>query len=159
MNGLDHVGFTVSNLDRALTFYRLLLSSDPVMRSSLTGAFPASVIGYDPIDIELAFFELPNSEVGLELIEYRVPAGQRGLMETYVVGNGHLCLEVDDLDAEYARLEAAGVEVGRAGPVNIPEGIGSYSGGKVVYLRDPDGITIELLQKPEPSTGTNRERG
>jgi catechol 2,3-dioxygenase-like lactoylglutathione lyase family enzyme len=117
------------------------------------------VIGYDPIDIELAFFELPNSEVGLELIEYRVPAGERGLMETYVVGNGHLCLEVKDLDAEYARLQAAGVEVGKAGPVVIPAGNGTYSGGKVVYLRDPDGITIELLQKPAPPAGTNRKRG
>jgi catechol 2,3-dioxygenase-like lactoylglutathione lyase family enzyme len=46
-------------------------------------------------------------------------------------------LEVDDVDAEAKRLRDAIVQE----PVDQPEW-----GGRVVYLRDPDGNLIELFQ-------------
>jgi lactoylglutathione lyase len=48
-----------------------------------------------------------------------------------------LVLEVDDADAEARRLEQYVV----AGPVDRPDW-----GGRVVYLRDPDGNLLELFQ-------------
>ena len=66
-------------------------------------------------------------------------------METYNAGNAHLCLVVDDLAADFDRL------LGRVAfrdpePVEIPWG--PYSGGKACYLRDPDGISVELIELP-----------
>jgi catechol 2,3-dioxygenase-like lactoylglutathione lyase family enzyme len=49
-----------------------------------------------------------------------------------------LVLEVDDVDAEVARLDDAVVQ----GPVDQPEW-----GGRVAYLRDPGGNLIELFQQ------------
>ena len=46
-------------------------------------------------------------------------------------------LEVEDADAEAARLESHVV----GGPVSRPDW-----GGRVVYLRDPDGNLVELFQ-------------
>jgi lactoylglutathione lyase len=55
-----------------------------------------------------------------------------------------LVLEVDDVDAEAARLSDAVVQE----PVDQPEW-----GGRVAYLRDPDGTLIELFQQL-PTSGT-----
>ena len=35
---------------------------------------------------------------------------------------------------------------GRTRPVDIP--VGAYAGGKAVYVFDPDGVEIELIQRP-----------
>ena len=54
-----------------------------------------------------------------------------------------LVLEVDDVDAEAARLGDVVVE----GPVSQSEW-----GGRVAYVRDPDGNLFELFQTIEPES-------
>jgi catechol 2,3-dioxygenase-like lactoylglutathione lyase family enzyme len=55
----------------------------------------------------------------------------------------HFSLFVDDIDAMYERLSAGGVEfvsevqTATAGPL---------AGGRVVYMKDPDAIRVELVQ-------------
>ena len=64
--------------------------------------------------------------------------GQREVVELRAAGDSTLLvLEVDDVDADVARL---GVRV-VAGPVDQPEW-----GGRVAYVRDPSGNLIELFQ-------------
>ena len=53
---------------------------------------------------------------------------------------------VDDLDAMYQELSRQGVEF-VSPPVTIDAG--ANTGAKGLYLRDPDGFTIELFQ-PKP---------
>jgi lactoylglutathione lyase len=61
-------------------------------------------------------------------------------------GTAHFCLFVEDLDVVYARMTAAGaafvseVQTSTAGPI---------AGGKVVYMVDPDGIRVELVELPK----------
>ena len=65
-------------------------------------------------------------------------AGQAGVVDLRGAGDSALVvLEVDDVDAEVARLGDAVVQ----GPVDQPEW-----GGRVAYLRDPDGNLFELFQ-------------
>jgi catechol 2,3-dioxygenase-like lactoylglutathione lyase family enzyme len=69
------------------------------------------------------------------------------------VGNAHLCLQTDDIDADYARMRGGGYDDFRTPhPMEIPWG--PNKGRRVCYLRDPDGISIELLEvltgRPEP---------
>ena len=87
---------------------------------------------------------LPGGTI-LELLEYHHPDPETVDTETYNVGNAHLCLVVDDLDAEFERLHGRAV-FRHPEPVEIPWG--PYKGGKACYLRDPDGISIELLESP-----------
>ena len=56
-----------------------------------------------------------------------------------------MAYDVDDIDA--AMAAAAAHQVTPIGEVAIIDQ-GPNAGGKVVYLRDPDGITIEFIQKP-----------
>lgn len=50
------------------------------------------------------------------------------------------------LEREFDRLSHAGGAFRSDRPVDIP--IGPYRGGRSAYLRDPDGISIQLLQPP-----------
>jgi len=58
--------------------------------------------------------------------------------ETYSGGRnfGHLAYEVDDIYAFCAKLQAAGVTINRP-----------PRDGNMAFVKSPDGISIELLQK------------
>ncbi|HEX4641562.1 MAG TPA: VOC family protein, partial [Chthoniobacterales bacterium] len=56
-----------------------------------------------------------------------------------------VALIVDDLDAILERMSASGWKV--AGKPQMLA-TGPNSGKRVVYVRDPDGTTIELMQMP-----------
>jgi catechol 2,3-dioxygenase-like lactoylglutathione lyase family enzyme len=66
-------------------------------------------------------------------------------METYNAGNAHLCVVVDDLEGELVRLER---ELGVTGVDAVEIPWGPYAGGRGCYLRDPDDISIQLMQLP-----------
>jgi catechol 2,3-dioxygenase-like lactoylglutathione lyase family enzyme len=141
-SGLDHIGFAVGNLDRATDWYTRFLGEPPVMRKVWDIEYIGRVLGYPGVRIECAFWDLPGGTT-LELIEYLEPAPGVVDMETYNAGNAHLCLVVDDLDADLERLRS---ELGLTGVEAVEIPWGPYAGGKACYLRDPDGISIQLMQ-------------
>ncbi|MBO1360975.1 VOC family protein [Acetobacter sacchari] len=61
-------------------------------------------------------------------------------------GYGHLAVSVDDLEAEHARIENAGLK-----PLPIKElSCGDRFVGKFFFIADPDGYKIEVLQRGAP---------
>jgi predicted enzyme related to lactoylglutathione lyase len=60
-------------------------------------------------------------------------------------GITHVCLQVTGIDAEYARLRAAGMQF-HSPPQSVGGGIWSAHG------RDPDGNVVELLETPADSS-------
>jgi catechol 2,3-dioxygenase-like lactoylglutathione lyase family enzyme len=143
-SGLDHVGFAISSLDRSVEWYTFFLDEPPLLRKTWEVEYVSRIVGYPGTKMDAAFWRLPGGTV-LELIEYLNPPPARVDMETYNAGNAHLCLVVDDLDADFERLRGR-AEFRDPQPVEIPWG--PYKGGKACYLRDPDGISIELMQLP-----------
>jgi catechol 2,3-dioxygenase-like lactoylglutathione lyase family enzyme len=141
---LDHVGFAVSDLDRSVEFYSVLLEEPPLLRKVWDVEYVGRVVGYPGLRLEAAFWNLPG-EVVLELLQYLDPRPGRVDMETYNAGNAHLCLVTKDLHRDFARLQGV-AEFRSSEPVEIPWG--PYKGGWAAYLRDPDGITIELIALP-----------
>lgn len=146
LRALDHVGYAVGNLDRSIHFYTTLLESEPIMRKTWDVPYVGEIVGYRDLVLEGAFFALPGGVI-LELLEYKNPAAGSVDMESYNAGNAHLCLVSQNLSIDYERLRAAGYDTFRsAAPVAIPWG--PYRGGRACYLRDPDGVSIELLEEP-----------
>jgi catechol 2,3-dioxygenase-like lactoylglutathione lyase family enzyme len=143
--GIVHVGVTVADLERAVRFYTEGLGLDVTARQTSAADYLA-VTGYPGLEIATAFVGAPEDGVRIELQEYR-RVGEHGSREpgTAPVGSSHICLRVDDVSATLERAEAAG---GRrvTDPVDIDSGMND--GGAAVYLRDPDGYTIELFQPP-----------
>ncbi len=142
--GLDHIGFAVADLERSTAWYSELLEQPPVLRREWRQAYVAEILGYEEVVLDCAFWRLPGGSV-LELLQYVVPAAARVDLETYNVGNAHLCLVTEAIDRDYARLHH--VAAFRA-PQPTPIPWGPYAGGWACYLRDPDGISVELLQLP-----------
>ena len=151
-SGLDHIGFTVSSLDRAVEWYTFFLDEPPVLRDIWDFDYVGRMVGYPDVKIACAFWNL-SRDVTLELVEYIEPKPGTVEMETNNVGNAHLCLTVNDLDADFERLRGR-VAFRHPEPVVIPWG--PYKGGKACYVRDPDGISIQLMQLP-PGGPTFRE--
>lgn len=141
----DHAGFTVADLDRSVAWYTELLGNGPLMRKRSADEYMGRMIGYPDCEIEYAYFKMPGTTTMLELIEYTSPASAKVDTETSNLGNGHICLLVDDLHAEFERLSPT-VEFRSDGPVEITAG--ANKGGWGVYCRDPDGITIQMMQVP-----------
>lgn len=141
-SGLDHVGFVVSDLDRSVEWYTRLLGEPPFVRHEADRRYIGQVVGYEECSLEAALWRLP-SDAMLELIQYSSPGTTRVDMETHNAGNGHLCLTTADIAADYERLRGH-ADFRSPEPVEILAG--PYQGALVCYLRDPDGITLELVQ-------------
>ncbi len=91
--------------------------------------------------MRIADLDLGDGRV-LELIEDR----DHDPPQTHA--GSHIALEVDDVRAMYARLVAAGVSA-RSEPLALgPEAGRHWAGCVVVWMTDPDGATVELVQVP-----------
>lgn len=152
-----HFSFTVSDLERSIAFYRDLLGLRLVHRMVHDQKYTSSQIGFADALLKVALFNVADMPQGsspsghvLELIEYVNPRGEPLNAATNRPGAAHLALQVDDLEAEFARLKAAGVQFRSEAPVPITHG--RHSGGLTCYLLDPDGITLELIELPLPFT-------
>ena len=147
--GSHHSGFHVTDLDRSIAFYCDLLGFEVVWRRVNREEYVRRIIGYPDAELHQAMLRFPKSDHCLELMDYRgVP---RVAVDTSPPnpGTAHLCLLVRDLPALYRELSAQDVaSVGE--PVAITSG--PNEGGRAVYMIDPDGFRIELLELPgEPS--------
>lgn len=140
----NHTSFTVSNLDRAVAFFRDALGFDVTSKAPRNKSAIESITGVADAEVQIAYVRGPGHNI--ELIEYTAP-GDRGHVRPRPcdVGFAHVAYDVDDIDAAIAAAAAHGVEAIGA-PTVIDQG--PNKGGRVAYLRDPDGITIEFIQKP-----------
>ena len=144
LRGTHHVGFTVPNLDRSVAFYSALFETEPFVRRIFDQPYTGEQIGYPGAVLDVALFHIPESNVLLELIQYLEPTGEMVDIESKNPGTAHLCLSSDDLAADFERFVSLGATPRSKGPVTITSG--PNKGKRVGYFRDPDGITIELLE-------------
>ena len=141
----DHTGITVSNLERSLAFWRDVLGFEFSHSAHQTGERPEQITGVKGADLKLAVLKSPTGHK-IELLEYYAPADrQRSHLRPCDVGHVHVALIVDDLDAILQRIAASGWKA-----AGEPQGLtqGPNAGKRVVYVTDPDGTTIELMQMP-----------
>ena len=144
--GLHHTCYTVSDLDRSVAFYRDLLGCEVLVEQEKEGGYLAAIVGYPDAHVRMAHLRVPGAEHVIELFEYLTPAGTRADVEPRNVGASHLCFLVDDLPALYEQLREKGVDSFVSPPVEVDTGVNK--GGYALYLRDPDGISVELFQPP-----------
>jgi len=146
VNALHHTGFTVTDLQRSLVFYQDLLGFEVVMAQEKQGGYLADIVGYPDAHVKMAHIKAPGSDHHIELFQYVSPGPRTVDLEPRLVGPTHVCLVVDDLPALYERLLAAEVDSFFTPPVAVDTGINT--GGFALYMRDPDGIILELFQPP-----------
>jgi len=119
-----HTMVRVTDIDASLRFYRDALGLEELARKeSQQGRFT------------LVFLAAPGNESAQVELTYNWDP------EEYAIGRafGHLAYEVDDIYALCASLLEAGVTINRP-----------PRDGHMAFVRSPDNISIELLQKGSP---------
>jgi diaminopimelate decarboxylase len=142
---LDHVGVAVSDLDRSLRFYAGLLGLRLRDRGEDGGADLEDLTGLPGARIRWADLDAGGGRV-LELLEYVTPVAAPGAAPPNAPGVAHVGLAVPDLSSALERLAEAGVPVRFARPVRLHGG--DWDGVSCLYASDPDGLTVELLERP-----------
>jgi lactoylglutathione lyase len=144
--GAHHTSYTVSDLSRTLPFYRDLLKFEVVHeRPEIVHGYWRAVVGFPDAVARDAMLRIPGTNHFLELIEYKQPRGAAQNVTPNNPGSSHVCYLVDDLETMYQTLTAAGVQFISEGPIYLDQG--PNQGGAALYMKDPDGIVIELFQK------------
>lgn len=140
---MNHVGISVSDLERSIAFYRDLLDMEP-----MCPIFPFGGPQYQKVmglaDAEGRMCVVRGGTVQLELFEFHAPdpAPQDPNYAVADRGISHFGIEVQDVQSTYERLAGAGVRF------HCP--VETFPGGvKATYGRDPDGNVFELLEMPK----------
>jgi catechol 2,3-dioxygenase-like lactoylglutathione lyase family enzyme len=140
----NHTSFTVSDLDRTIAFFRDCLGFEVTSRAPRDPALIQAITGIAGASLEIAYVRGPGHS--LELIEYGGPDDKGVVLSRPCdAGFAHVAYDVDDVDAAVAA--SAAHDVHPIGAITVIDK-GPNAGGKVCYLRDPDGVTIEYIQKP-----------
>ncbi len=140
---VHHIGITVRDVGRSLGFWRSFLGVEPRWRRVLDAPYLGLVTGYPGVEVDAAVIDLPGGQI-LEILNYLVDDKTPNPPETANPGNVHICVETEDIDASWERAVRSGAAPISPGPVEITHG--PNKGVKACYLRDPDGITVELFQ-------------
>jgi catechol 2,3-dioxygenase-like lactoylglutathione lyase family enzyme len=139
----DHTGFTVSNLERSLAFWQDVLGFELSHRAHQTGELASEITGVPGAKISLAVVKAPGHKI--ELLEYHAPLDRKHHVDLRPcdVGAAHVALTIDNLDPILEKISASGWKA--AGKPQTLK-TGPNAGKRVVYVRDPDGTTIEFMQ-------------
>lgn len=116
-----------------------------VLDEARSVAFYREALGLDIADrfvfdsFTLVYLRSPEADFEIELTI------NHGRAEPYALGDGygHVAVAVDELDAEHARLTAAGLA---PGPIKEFHRDGALM-ARFFFLTDPDGYRIEVLQR------------
>jgi catechol 2,3-dioxygenase-like lactoylglutathione lyase family enzyme len=149
----DHTGITVSDIERSLAFWRDVLGFDLSHRAHQKGELAEQITGIAGAEILIAVLRASGHKI--ELLEYRAPADRRKQndLRPCDLGHVHVALTVENLDELLETIAAAGWKA--AGQPQTLQ-TGPNAGKRVIYVRDPDGTTIEFMQPPtaeNPATG------
>ena len=129
----DHVGVNVGSLDEMRDWYVGALGLEVEFEFALeafefSGAMLRSLEGW-----RVELLHRVGNVAGI--------AVERPMDAALTRGFGHLALAVDDLEATYDRLLAAGAAT-RMPPSQSPE-----PGVRIAFVADPEGNLIELLDR------------
>jgi len=141
IQGFDHVGITVADLDTATAFF-VGLGLEIEGRMSMEGEFVDTVIGIPNSRSEIVMLRPPGGGTGLELSSFTHPDHEPGSPDAMSteLGLRNVAFVVDDLQATVDRLAADGY--------GLVGGIGQYENmWRMTYVRGPEGIIVALAQR------------
>jgi catechol 2,3-dioxygenase-like lactoylglutathione lyase family enzyme len=153
---IDHVGLTTSNLERALRFYRDLLGFRVLAVTRERRPEFAQLLGLDQIDVLLADLDAGDGRI-VELVQHMSPLGGVTSYMSKDAGGVHLAFRVSDLSHIADVLAAEGVTMISAHAMTLDEPGTPWDGVKVLFIRDPDGAIIELIERPMPHGNQSTE--
>lgn len=147
-----HIGFVVSDVEKSLKWYTevLGLTVERPIRE-LSGDWISAVTGFEGSRMKMAWVGV-GGQASIELDQYVTPegSGDPPTPRQNDVRASHVGVQVDDVHAEYERMSALGVKFAGPPPVKLDNEFPWAN--CAVFLQDPDGNWIELLERPQPKS-------
>jgi catechol 2,3-dioxygenase-like lactoylglutathione lyase family enzyme len=146
--GVEHVGFTVPDLDAATRFFVEVIGCEQVYSLGpfqSEGSWMEDHLNVHPHAVmrKLRFFRCANGP-NFEIFEYQSIHQHPVPPRNSDVGGHHLALYVEDLDLAVAHLRSHGVRI-----LGEPtESSGPSKGQRWVYFLTPWGMQFELVSFP-----------
>jgi catechol 2,3-dioxygenase-like lactoylglutathione lyase family enzyme len=138
----DHVTVVVRDVEAAKRFFALL-GFEHERSVVISGDVFADYMGVPGIEADHVTMVLagavPRTEV--QLLGYRTPDATPNptIEQLNTIGFNHVCFAVENLEGEVRRLVATGIETRTK--------VLDFHGRKLVLLRGPEGITVELSER------------
>jgi catechol 2,3-dioxygenase-like lactoylglutathione lyase family enzyme len=145
MASIDHIGLTVGDLDRSIQFYCTVLDCVVRERAVIEGAEVETLTGVAGAVIHTADLTLSGGGM-IELLQYCGPSRTVLAQRRFDAGHSHIAFTVNDLDATRLRALNAGA-LDCPLPVTLNEPGSSWDQVRVCYALDPDGRTIEFVER------------
>lgn len=154
---IESVGFTVSDIERAIYFYTRILPFEIISDAEIWGAEIENLSDVFGARIRVARLRL-GDEI-LELTEYLTPQGRPIPIDSR--NNDcwfqHIAIVVSDLDKAYQTLRRHKVRYSSNAPQTLPEYLEDAAGIKAFYFKDFDNHILELIEFP-PDKGKQKWR-
>ncbi|MGA6952001.1 MAG: VOC family protein [Candidatus Sulfotelmatobacter sp.] len=156
-DGVDAIGITVSDMDRAVDFYSKVLTFEKVSDTEVAGDSYEHLEGVFGLRMRVVRMRLGDEFI--ELTEYLAPKGRPIPVDSRSNDRWfqHIAIIVSDMDKAYARLRQNKVEYASSGPQRLPDWNKSAAGISAFYFKDPDEHPVEILQFP-PDKGAEKWR-
>jgi catechol 2,3-dioxygenase-like lactoylglutathione lyase family enzyme len=140
---MTHIGICVTDLERSTAFYRDLLGFAYRSELRVQGEPTDTLLRLRSVDLQAVYLERDGTRI--ELLHYVAPGAVGDGAHRAMNGRGltHLSLRVDSLKDTLEVLRAAGAHVLDETFIDIPD-----FGAAAVFIADPDGTLIELVQSP-----------
>jgi catechol 2,3-dioxygenase-like lactoylglutathione lyase family enzyme len=145
ITAFNHTSFTVPDIGLAVSFWSNVLGFACSGILERRGAWVEAVTGVPGATIKVA--HLHGYGHHMEFIQYANGLRDRAADRPDRPGTGHVCLEVTDIHETERVMRAAGATgLGTMTEIGDPDMTPCIAG----YLRDPNGIIIELLELKRP---------
>jgi catechol 2,3-dioxygenase-like lactoylglutathione lyase family enzyme len=133
---MHHTGLTVSDLDRSVEFYTDVIGGTVESRFSVSGEAFETVVGSEGVSGQFVHIDVGDGR--LELVEYEPTDASREPATLPQPGGTHLAFSLGNVDGLVDALPD-GID-----PLSEPRT--TASGTRLVFVRDPDGNLVELLE-------------
>jgi len=151
VRGIDHIGFTVPNIDQGVSFFRDVLGCQEAMRFGPfrddEGTFMQDLVDVHPRAVikQIAMMRCGQGS-NIELFEYNSPDQNTKMPRNSDHGGFHIAFYVEDIEAAVAKAKASGLKT-FMGPLPITEG--PAAGQSINYVLTPWGSYVELISYPD----------
>ena len=136
---LFHVGLTVADLDRSLTFYRDIAGMEVLNVLDLDSEGFGRLTHNPGARLRTAL--LGSGTFQLQLVQYTTGGGAPLDVDHRCPGAPHLSFWVADVDALYDRLTQHEDVTVTSDRIEVVPGIRSF------YVADPDGVPVEFIER------------
>lgn len=140
---LSHIGICVTDLAASVAFYRDVLGFEELSRLEVSGSEADQLLDLEKVALQAVYLERDGTRI--ELLHFDSPGetGGPGPRPVNQPGLTHLSFRVEDLDDALRAVESGGGQVLADSRIH-----NTAYGTSAVFVTDPDGLRIELLEAP-----------